>query len=92
MNRSGECCFYDIFILDKNFNKTRKYIKPLIIETINKYCDDLSTEYKNKLFFEINNKIVLAVTRYVGNIKENIKYKFSTYFTWYIKEEIKNRH
>lgn len=83
--------FYDIFMLDKNFTKTRKYLKPLIIKIINNFCDELNKKDKDMLYREIDEKVVLAVIRYMGNIKENIKYKFSTYFTWYIKEIIKNR-
>ena len=81
--------FYDVFIGNNNFKRTKTYLKPLIFDVINKLCNDLDNKKKEEILNRILMGVNIAVPKYMGNIEKNIKYKFSTYFTWYIKEYIK---
>jgi|GEM_PF-2485188 len=81
--------FYDLFTLDKDFKQTKKYLEPLVKQVIKEKCPDLNKEEQEKLYDKTIGLVNVALPRYINGMSKNIKYKFSTYFTWYIKEEIK---
>jgi hypothetical protein len=71
---------------DEFFTQTKNYLKPLILSSIDLF--DLSENAANELFWKTMNDIPIAAKRFLGRNKTKKDYKFSTYFSWYIKERI----
>lgn len=72
---------------DDNFTQTKRYLEPLISQTINHY--QLPTEVCHKLNRDLLFiDIPIAAKRFIANKEKNEDFKFSTYFTWYIAQRI----
>lgn len=71
---------------DPFFIKTKIYLKPLIISALNHF--DLTKDLRNKLLEQIVEDIPVAVKKYLKYKNNEKKYKFCTYFTWYIAQRI----
>lgn len=72
---------------DKNFSKTTEYLLPLINQALLRIRKEDARKSHQENLIKI---IPLAIERFLEN-SDNIRkeIKFSTYFTWYIHEELK---
>ena len=79
--------FYDFIFNKKEFKKTKVYMKPLIKQVVSR--TDFKGNIKSLIIENLIKQIDVAAEKYIVNLNLDKKYKFSTYFTWYISEEIK---
>ena len=70
---------------DERFSATTAYIENLILTALSRFTADEGE--KTIALKNLKLVIPIAAQRYLGESK-NKEYKFSTYFTWYIHEEI----
>lgn len=76
-----------LFSDDSNFTKTKEYLGPLIEVVLDKFTFG-EMDYR-AIYNNLIDLVPWAAGKFLGN-KKNLEanYKFSTYFTWYIKEEL----
>lgn len=73
---------------DNNFTLTKRYLEPLISQTLNHYR--LPGKARQKLIRDlIFIDIPIAAKRFLSNKENRVKnIKFSAYFTWYIAQRL----
>lgn len=71
---------------DASFSATRTYIERYILQVLSHFSGDESE--KSQALANLLAQIPIAAQRYLEN-RENPDFKFSTYFGWYISEELK---
>lgn len=72
---------------DKEFSKTTEYLLPLIDQALLSIRDEAARKFHRDNLIQM---VRIATQRFLEN-PDNIRkeIKFSTYFTWYIHEELK---
>lgn len=71
---------------DAQFSHTVAYIEPLILSALSLFR--APEEEKNAALRNLLRMIPVAAKRFLDN-QQDADYKFSTYFGWYISEEVK---
>lgn len=69
----------------KNFRATRLYLRPLIDQVLIR--SKLAKEVQANLRATLDRDVTLAAQRFLS-AREKKRYRFSTYFTWYIKTRL----
>jgi hypothetical protein len=73
---------------DEQFSKTASYLDGLIRSALDRFS--FSTAVFRRIHKALLRDVAVAARRFLDNPKNiNSSYRFSTYFTWYISERLK---
>ena len=73
---------------DPDFSETKRYLKPYIEDVLAHFSMPEKT-YRT-LYNNLMNDIPVAARRFLEDNQTKPKYKFSTYFGWYISKRLNN--
>lgn len=70
---------------DSVFTRTRRYLKPLILQA----AERIDPSRRTIFIATMTDQVGIAAARFLANpTNRRGSYKFSTYFTWYISEQL----
>jgi hypothetical protein len=69
----------------RNFSATRLYLRPLIDQVLAR--SNLGKDMQTNLSANLDRDVSIAAKRFLS-ARQRKRYRFSTYFTWYIKTRL----